>query len=179
MNNQLTFILNSKNNLKEEAVKEILKLHLKKSFTLIKKNLPINFPETPLNKETFLGAKKRAETIIKMYDNEIIAIGLESGLIKRFGILFEEAWCCLIFKNSYFFGYSSGFEIPKIVREKLSKEKHKEVMMRLEKITKISSRDTWGNYSNGLLSRKESLKEAFRNAFFNLLTFIKNDDELL
>ncbi len=44
-------------------------------------------------------------------------------------------------------------------------------MMKLEKRINISSKDTWAIYTNGLLSRKESLKEAFRNTFLSLLKF--------
>lgn len=168
MNKKLDFILNSESYLKKAAVKEVLKQYLKNNFSLIQKNIPVNFPETPFNRQTFLGAKKRAK-IINESNKKIVSIGIESGLTKRFNHLFEEVWCCLILDNKYFFGYSSGFEIPEKIKKRLSKEEHKELMLKLEKTTKISSKDTWGNYSKGLLSRKESLKEAFRNALLNLL----------
>ncbi len=100
--NKVTFILNTKNYSKRTAVEKVLRAYLKGNFSLIVKNFPINFPETPIGKETFQGAKKRAEEIFKFYNQENVAIGLESGLIKRFGILFEEAWCCIIFKKNYF-----------------------------------------------------------------------------
>lgn len=173
MTNQTTFILNTKNHTKKTAVEEVLRAYLKENFSLIVKDLPINFPETPKGKQTYQGAKRRAEKIFKDYNQKIIAVGLESGLVKRFGILFEEAWCCIIFKKNYFFGYSSGLEIPKEIQKRLAKEKHKDIMLKLEKRINLSSKDTWGIYTNGLLPRKESLKEAFRNAFLSLLKNIK------
>jgi non-canonical (house-cleaning) NTP pyrophosphatase len=179
-NQKFIFILNSNSQLKEEAIKEILNSFLtKKDYALIKHNLPINFPDTPFNKETYLGAKLRAKKLRDFYKKNStqkrkIFIGLESGLVKRFTAYFEEVWCCVIFSGQYFFGYSSGYQLPKKIIEKITTETHVNLLKKLEKETKISSKDTWGNYSNGLLSRKEGLKEAFRNTLVALITEIKN-----
>ena len=123
MRNYSTFVLNSENQIKKIAVLEVLKLYLKNNFSLIAKNFPINFPETPKGKETYQGAKKRAEEIFKFYNQKIAAVGLESGLVKRFGLLFEEAWCCIIFEKNYFFGYSSGLRLPKTIQKKVNYKK--------------------------------------------------------
>lgn len=169
------FILNSLSYFKKNAIQEILSLYLNKNQYVFKQvNFSINYPETPFNKETFLGSKLRAKKLKDNFKNQKnkVFIGLESGLVKRFNILFEEAWCCLIFKNKYFYGYSSGYKLPEKVIDDLKNSKHSKILINLEKITKISSKDTWGNYSLGLLSRKESLKEAFRNSLVSFISYL-------
>jgi non-canonical (house-cleaning) NTP pyrophosphatase len=90
-------------------------------------------------------------------------------LVKRYSFWFEECWCCLIYKNKFYYGYSSGLSLPKIVLKKLKEKKHVEIMKELEQKNKILSKDTWAHYSNNKISRKESIKEAFRNALISLL----------
>ncbi len=169
---KITFILNSKSNLKKQALIEELNIYFKNKYLVKEKYIKIKIPETPINKLTFLGAKNRAKIIKNFLNNnknKFIFVGLESGLVKRNLIWFEECWCCLIYKNRFYYGYSSGFSLPKTILEKLKIKKHKEIMKELETKNKIWSKDTWAHYSKNLISRKLSIKEAFRNALISLL----------
>ena len=150
------FVLNSKSHLKKQAIKE----------------MPVNFPKTPINKFTFLGAKKRAQILKDNTDSSSnsIFVGLESGLVLRFGIWFEECWCCLVFKNKCYYGYSSGFPLPKKLIKKMKEKPHWAILEELSKKNNFLSKDTWRHYSSGKLSRLESLKEAFRNGLLSLMT---------
>jgi hypothetical protein len=51
----------------------------------------------------------------------------------------------------------------------MNKKPHYKILKELEKESKIHSKDTWAHYSKNRLSRKESIKEAFRNAFLSLI----------
>jgi non-canonical (house-cleaning) NTP pyrophosphatase len=169
---KIIFLLNSKSRIKKEALQEVLNVYLKKSFLIKEQLKQINFPETPFNRLTFLGAKKRALVLKKFIlknQSEIVLIGLESGLVKRNSIWFEECWCYLIYKDKFYYGYSSGFPLPKNILKKLKIKKHKEIMKEMEAENNILSKDTWAHYSKNLISRKESIKEAFRNALISFL----------
>jgi non-canonical (house-cleaning) NTP pyrophosphatase len=169
---KLYFLINSNSKLKKIAVFEVLNNYFSnKNFEIKQKFCNIKFPKTPKNNLTFLGAKKRAKALeknIKDKDN-LVFIGLESGLVKRYGFWFEECWCFLIYIKKYYLGYSSGFLLPKNIVLKMNKKPHYKILKELEKESKIHSKDTWAHYSKNRLSRKESIKEAFRNAFLSLI----------
>lgn len=170
--NKIIFFLNSKSILKKTAIIEVLNIYFRDNFLIKERLLKINVSETPINKTTFFGATERAKVIKKFFnksEKNAIFIGLESGLVKRYSFWFEECWCCLIYKNKFYYGYSSGLSLPKIVLKKLKEKKHVEIMKELEQKNKILSKDTWAHYSNNKISRKESIKEAFRNALISLL----------
>jgi non-canonical (house-cleaning) NTP pyrophosphatase len=68
-------------------------------------------PETPWDKESYDGARNRAIDCQKNVPGLDFYIGLESGLVERYGHIFEEAWCCLINnEGKEYFGYSSGLK---------------------------------------------------------------------
>lgn len=76
-------------------------------------DVPSGVPDTPRDEETKQGAYNRAQTIYKHQPG--YAIGIESGLVKRYGIWFEEAWACIIVDDTPYYGYSSGLTIPTYV----------------------------------------------------------------
>lgn len=134
-------------------------------------------PETPYDKETFDGARNRA---IDSRDNVSGAdyyIGLESGLIERYGHIFEEAWCVVLVGNKEYYGYSSGLKVPDFILEKMEQlgKPHSEVMGLIEEEFTKTPSDTWGTYSGGLIAREVSLEEAVRNA---LLQLVETEDSL-
>lgn len=44
---------------------------------------------------------------------------LESGLVERFGQIYEEAWACVISSEmNEYFGYSSGLKVPDSIIKK-------------------------------------------------------------
>lgn len=166
------FLINSKSYLKKIAVYEVISSYYSnQNFEIKQKLYDIKFPKTPTNNLTFLGAKRRAKILEKNIKdkNNLIFIGLESGLVKRFGFWFEECWCCIIFNKNYYFSYSSGFILPKRIVFKMNQKPHYKILKELERTNKIDSKDTWAHYSKNKISRKESIKEAFRNAFLSLI----------
>lgn len=128
-------------------------------------------PETPYDKQTFDGAKNRAEHSKKGGKADFY-VGLESGLVDRYGSLYEEAWCVAIAQDGReYYGYSSGLKLPDYVigeMKRLNKE-HCDVMTILEERHGKLPNDTWGSYSAGMITRENSLFEAVRNAFIQIL----------
>ncbi len=130
-------------------------------------------PNTPYDKQTYTGAHNRSKESRLGAGEADYYIGLESGLVERYGHLYEEAWACIIDKNGQdFFGYSSGLKVPDYVlkRMKECELEHCDVMYELEKENnKLRNSDTWHSYSGGLILREISLEEAVRNAFIQII----------
>ena len=49
-------------------------------------------PDTPWDKQTFDGAKNRALNARKLSPGAGYHVGIESGLVERYGHVYEEAW---------------------------------------------------------------------------------------
>ena len=130
-------------------------------------NADSKVPEAPHDKETFEGALNRALDCQSRGKADYY-VGLESGLLERYGNYFEEAWAAVISADgARQLGYSSGLMLPAVVAERMRKgEKHNEIMAYYDK--KLSApddnRDTWSRYTGGAISRQVSLEEALRNA---------------
>lgn len=130
-------------------------------------------PETPWDNQTPLGSKNRAIDSKDHQSESDYWIGLESGLIERFGHVFEEAWCCVVDKsNQEYYGYSSGLKVPDYItnRMKSAQLEHFQVMELLEKEHDLSDSDTWANYSGNKIARDISLEEALRNALIQVFS---------
>lgn len=129
-------------------------------------------PETPYDVQTFDGSRNRAHDANIHIPGADYYIGMESGLIERYGHIYEEAWCTIITSNSKeYYGYSSGLKVPDYVLQKMDALgiQHNEVMTILEKEHGKLPNDTWGNYSGGMLVRAVSLEEAIRNALIQIV----------
>lgn len=127
-------------------------------------------PLTPLENETFSGAKQRAVHLYQQHPGiGSCYIGLESGLVTRYEILFEECWCFLLDnQGNEYVGYSSGYPIPQQIREHMKIGRgHIHILNQLADKLNIPQKDTWAIYTNNLIGRKTSIKEAFRNAFLS------------
>lgn len=127
--------------------------------------------ETPYDQETKKGAHNRAvQARIQRPGNDMY-IGLESGLVQRYGDLYEEAWACVITKDeSIYFGYSSGLKVPNVLVGEMKKgTPHAELMKKFDTQLGIKTKDTWGSYSGKLISRDISLQEALRNAMIQII----------
>ncbi len=125
-------------------------------------------PETPWDKQTFDGACARARNVLVVASGADWYVGIESGLVERYGHIYEEAWCCAISADKHeYYGYSSGLKVPDIVLRRMDELHlpHNEIMALLEKEHELTDSETWGNYSGGTLLREVSLEEAIRNAF--------------
>ncbi len=129
-------------------------------------------PETPWDRETYDGARNRALHVRKEYEDADLCIGLESGLIERYGHIFEEAWSVVIDRHGVeYYGYSSGLKVPDYIFDKMNELglPHSEVMAIIERDHGKLPNDTWGTYSGGLIARTVSLEESLRNALIQVV----------
>lgn len=134
---------------------------------------------TPWDTETLAGAQNRAQDCKKhILDGEYF-VGLESGLVERYGSVYEEAWCVVLTQDGKeYMSYSSGLRVPDhiLTRMKTDEKMHWEVINILNKEQGISDQsDTWGTYTGKSLVRDISFEEAIRNAFIQI---IKSDTSL-
>jgi inosine/xanthosine triphosphatase len=129
--------------------------------------------ETPWERETYEGAKNRAVDAKSNTGQSEYYIGLESGLVERYGQVYEEAWACVIRQDgTEYYGYSSGLKVPDYITDKMKSMnlEHFQVMELLEKEHELPHSDTWGNYSKEMIIRDISLQEAVRNALVPLFS---------
>ena len=124
-------------------------------------------PEAPHGRETFDGAINRAYACQNNHDADYY-VGIESGLVNRYGHDFEEAWAIILTSDGeQRIGYSSGLMLPSIVKKRMENgEKHNDIMAHFDKKFDLpdDNRDTWSRYTGGHISRQVSLEEAVRNA---------------
>ncbi len=128
-------------------------------------------PEAPHNQETYQGAYNRAAECYKEVGADYY-IGIESGIVERYGNIFEEAWAVVISHDgTERVGYSSGLMLPKTVVSRMNAgQKHDEIMAYFDKEFNLpdDNRDTWSRYTGGNISRQVSLEEALRNALIQI-----------
>jgi inosine/xanthosine triphosphatase len=124
-------------------------------------------PEAPHDRETYEGAFNRAQECSELGSADYY-VGIESGLVERYGNMFEEAWAVVVSRDeTKYIGYSSGLLLPSTVVERMNKgEKHNDIMAYFDKEFNLpdDNRDTWSRYTDGTISRQVSLEEALRNA---------------
>ncbi len=167
---KMKIVLGSKTERKIKVVEKVLQVFFREYQLLSYKALS-GVSETPWDKETYDGSINRAEDSKKNVSGVDFSIGLESGLVERYGMIFEEAWCCIILKDGKkYFGYSSGLKLPDYVTTRMKKENlaHWQLMQLMEDEFHLDDSDTWGNYSGNLISRDVSLEEALRNALIQI-----------
>lgn len=167
-------VLGSKSQLKINLTEMVFSQSLPDDVEVEGLGVSSGVPETPWGEETYRGALNRARACQAEGDAADYFVGLESGLVERFGILFEEAWAVVISTDGReLVGYSSGLPIPKIVVNMMNdkKLKHYQVMDILDNEFTASSKDTWHLYSGGKISRALSLEESLRNALVQAIEF--------
>lgn len=171
----MKFIVGSTSKRKIQTVENVIKQYFKDvPFEVIGNSADSGVPETPFDKETFDGSRNRALNAKQNISNGNYYIGLESGLVERYGHIYEEAWTTIITNDSKeYFGFSSGLKVPDFILQKMEKLKmqHGDIMALLEKeFNKVPDNDTWGTYSGGAILREVSLEESLRNALIQILT---------
>lgn len=169
--------IGSKNQRKIDVAKRVFKQYFQEqNIDVIGINADSGVSETPYDIETYQGAKNRAN-FAKKESSADYYVGLESGLVERYGHLYEEAWAVIVTaSDNEFAGYSSGLKVPDYITSRMKQEKlkHYEVMNLIEKEMGNIPNDTWGTYSGGTIARKVSLEEALRNAVIQMLPTDKN-----
>lgn len=124
-------------------------------------------PAAPHDEETYQGAYNRALECYQLGGADYY-VGIESGLVSRYGNMFEEAWAVILSHDgTKKIGYSSGLMLPDVVVNKMNEgQKHNDVMAYFdtELNAPYDNNDTWSRYTGGSISRQISLEEALRNA---------------
>ena len=156
---------------KIKITEKVLKQLLSLGFQLKGYASKSGVPETPYDKETFDGSRNRAMNARKKFPEADWYIGLESGLIERYGHMYEEAWATIIDREGKeYYGYSSGLKVPDYILKKMKdmNMQHCDVMEVIEKEFGKLPNDTWGTYSGELILREVSLEESLRNALIQI-----------
>lgn len=166
--------LGTKSKIKLEAVERFMRENDLKDFSIVGLDISSGVSDTPMEQETFLGAKNRADNCFtKINDSTSLYIGLESGLTKYQNIYFEFCVCVCIFEGQYYYGTSSYMMLPNGISEQMDQgNEHANLMKELDKQTGQQIKDTWIYYSQGKLSRNISFEEALRNAVFAIPNLI-------
>ena len=174
----MKIIVGSASQRKIDTVKKVFEQVFKDSdFDIVGCVVKSGVPETPYDKETFDGARNRAMEAKRNGGEANFYVGLESGLVERYGHIYEEAWSCVLAKNGKeYFGYSSGLKVPDYILKKMEELKleHCMAMEIIEKEFGNLPNDTWGTYSGGLIIREISLEESLRNAIIQALSHEKS-----
>jgi len=169
----MKFIIGSSSNRKVKITEKVIKkfFAVQKDITIENYGAKSQMPDTPWDKQTFDGARNRASDSKSNVVGGDYYIGLESGLIERYGHIYEEAWAVVIASNGKeYCGYSSGLKVPDFILKKMDelKMEHSDVMSIIEKEHGKLPNDTWSTYSGGKILRVVSLEEALRNAFIQI-----------
>lgn len=167
----IKFIIGSVSKRKINVAEKIIRQLFNEHTSIAEYNAKSQMPDTPYDKQTFDGAKNRAlDSKTHIIDGDFY-IGLESGLIERYGHIYEEAWAAVITSdNKEYFGYSSGLKVPDYILKRMDelKMEHCDVMTVIEEEFGKLPNDTWGTYSGGVILREISLEEALRNALIQI-----------
>lgn len=168
----MNILVGTKNQKKIDIVKNLFdEIWVSSDVVVTKHDAQSLVPEAPHGKDIYLGALNRASECL-MIGNYNYYVGIESGLVERYGNTFEETWAIVIDSNEKaYVGYSSGLLLPNLVTERMNGgEKHDEIMSDLDVKLQLdpNNRDTWSRYSNGKISRSVSIEEALRNALIQL-----------
>ena len=171
----MKIIIGTKSERKVDSIKKILNEFIKKDkIEIIPFDANSNVSETPWDKETYKGSRNRALDCKANINDADYWIGIESGLAKRYGNIYEEAWCCIIGKEGKeYFGYSSGLKVPDFILKKMEEHQtpHYLIFSKLNKHhNKDINSDTWGQYSGNMVLRQVSIDEAIRNTAIQVFT---------
>lgn len=164
----MKIIVGTKNQKKIDVVLAIFRtvLHID-DVEVIGHDADSKVPEAPHDKQTHDGALNRATECYNLGSADYY-VGIESGLVERYGNMFEEAWAVIITHDgTNLIGYSSGLLLPPIVSARMNDgKKHNHIMSEFDKLFNLpdDNRDTWSRYTGGTISRRVSLEEALRNA---------------
>lgn len=167
-------VVGTQNQKKVDTVRRVFgELLRPESLEIVGLDAPSGVPEAPHDEETYRGAMNRAEFCMSTEADASYFVGLESGLVERYGNFFEEAWAVVLKGENAkpLIGYSSGLLLPGVVVERMHEgKKHNEVMAEFDRLFNLpdDNRDTWSRYTGGNISRQISLEEAVRNAVIQL-----------
>ena len=165
--------LGSSSRHKIRSLKKVLAQLSDLSFDITVIDVESGVSETPRGRRTLEGARSRARGC-KESGTADYYVGIESGLVCRYGVIYEEVWCCVLNRAGVeFLGYSSGLKVPDSLLEKMKKLRipHSLVFAHINNhFDKHINSDTWGQYSGNLISRNVGICEAVRNSFVQVFS---------
>jgi len=168
-------IVGTNNQKKIEVVRAVCEDWLKTELEVEGYQAESQVPEAPHDEDTYRGALNRALDCRQSNEGDYF-IGIESGLVERYGNFFEEAWAVVIHGDKRYVGYSSGLFLPKVVTDRMAEGvPHNKIMEQIDDELQLppDNRDTWSRYSGKQIMRSISLEEAVRNAFLQSIP-VKN-----
>jgi len=106
----------TKNKHKIKVVSKVFSKHFADILDVHGVDVPSMVPETPYNDETPEGAMSRCRQLADR-EGDDYCVGIESGLVERYGYLFEEVWAAVSNGAHESIGYSSGLFVSDRVTE--------------------------------------------------------------
>lgn len=167
----MKFVIGSMSERKINTARQTINGVYSEEFEIVGFAAKSNVPETPWDRETFDGAKNRAFACREKFPDADFCIGMESGLVERYGHVYEEAWSCILDpQENEYYGFSSGLKVPDFILTKMKNDniEHNQAMFILEQEHNLKDADTWGSYSGDLILREVSLQESLRNALIQI-----------
>ncbi len=157
----MKILVGSENPIKHDAVKEAF-LNYYSDVEIIGIKVPSGVPDQPINEETLRGAENRAEILKELNGTEgynaDFFVGVEGGIIKKYGRWFAFGGMCVVDKTGRRgFGTSAHFEIPAMVSSRLlEREELGDVMDEIIKMKNTKQNmGAIGFFTNGVMNRKE------------------------
>lgn len=171
----MKILVGSKNPVKIDSVKEALSNYFE-SVSVEGTKVDSGVSSQPVNDETFVGAKNRAENLKLLNDEQKmdadLFVGIEGGIKFLYDRWFAFGCMCIMDKKGDVgFGISPLFELPNIVTKKLlSGTELGDVMDELlnEQNTK-QKQGAIGYFTNGIMNRKELYIEGLKVAIIPFL----------
>lgn len=159
--------ISTKNQKKINLVKDIFtKEFPNQEIEIYNSNENSDVPSTPWDEQTYQGAKNRVKNAITNNPGYDYYIGLETGLVTRYGELIEEAWCFISEDGiEGALGYASGYIIGKNTKTnvQLDTTTHTKVLEVYD-----NTQNKYVMYSGSTTIREVSLRNAIKSALANL-----------
>ncbi len=121
----MLILVGSKNPVKIESVKEAFQNYFH-DIEVRGIDVSSGVPDQPINNDTFLGAKNRADALYQLNNNSSLSadfmVGIEGGIMKIYDNWFSLGCICIINKDGKLsFGTSSHFPLPEQIVDELLK----------------------------------------------------------
>lgn len=173
-------ILGTENKEKCKTIKKMLKKYKICYNHVICTSVESGVDESPINNETFKGAKNRVKNCIKIFYPEKgdLYVGLESGLYQ----LYEKKWYekCICYVKWYktintpinIVSSSEEYPLCDFLNNILnSGKKHRDGMHILRQKSKNKSKDTFAIYTNNEKKRVVTFEQSFGNCLLNIKNY--------
>lgn len=174
----MKILVGSKNPVKIDAAKEAFEKYFGE-VQAIGISVPSNVPDQPVNDDTFMGAKNRAEKLLKLSEENGTEadyfVGIEGGIIEINQKWFGFGCMCILDRNSKVgFGTSPLFPMPQFVIDQLleGKELGHVIDELANKENTKHNEGAIGFFTNDVMKRKELYVHGLTTA---LIPFVKSE----